>query len=576
MWNPSSLRRVTALSCGLLGLALLLTQAHAQERILNFDVSIQVQRNAQVIITETLRVRAHGQAIRRGIYREFPLSYRTTAGILHEVDFEVLDIMRNGQPEPWFSERRDNGIRIYIGDGQVMLPPGIHEYQIQYATNRQVGYFDEYDELYWNVTGHGWRFPIDSVTARLVLPLPVEWKSLQIDYFTGAEGAREKNARYDMIDGRTVGFFSGSAFAPGEGLTIAVGWPKGLVYEPSSGDRMLWFIRANTAVMMLMLGLLTPLLWYCWAWNAHGRDPAKGTIIPRFSPPKDLSPAACRYILDMRFGSRAMSAAVINLGIKGHLAIEELEKKFVLYRKHGKDTEEPTPGEHALLSELLPEKESWIELDQKNYADFQRARAELSAALKAEYQGRLFKLNTIYMIPAILLGLLFGLAAIALGPHLAALIIFLVLSLVMHIFFLFLLRAPTRLGRKIMDEIEGFRMYLKTAERDRLNRMQSPRLTPQVFEQFLPYAFALGVQNQWCERFAQEFPREARQGAPFRRNWYTGQYGGLTALQHIGNNLGSGLESAISSASSPPGSSSGSAGGGFSGGGGGGGGGGGW
>ena len=114
------------------------------------------------------------------------------------------------------------------------------------------------------------------------------------------------------------------------------------------------------------------------------------------------------------------------------------------------------------------------------------------------------------------------------------------------------------------------------AEQSRLDRMRSPRLTPEVFEAFLPYAFALGVENNWCTRFAREFPREVESGNAYTHRWYIGNRGGLSALHHMGHGFGSAFSGAISSASSPPGSSSGSGGGGFSGGGGGGGGGGGW
>jgi uncharacterized membrane protein len=143
------------------------------------------------------------------------------------------------------------------------------------------------------------------------------------------------------------------------------------------------------------------------------------------------------------------------------------------------------------------------------------------------------------------------------------------------VLFIFLMRAPTPTGREIMDEIEGFREYLETGEQDRLDRMQSPTLTPQVFEAFLPYAFALGVENSWAQRFQREFP-ELQETGGYQAAWYHGRPGGGSSLQRIGTGLGSGLSSAIASASTPPGSSSGSGGGGFSGGGGGGGGGGGW
>jgi uncharacterized membrane protein len=106
--------------------------------------------------------------------------------------------------------------------------------------------------------------------------------------------------------------------------------------------------------------------------------------------------------------------------------------------------------------------------------------------------------------------------------------------------------------------------------------MRSPALTPEVFESFLPYAFALGVENSWCDRFARELPTEVEAGGGYQPRWYTGSNAGLAGVHHLGHGFNSSFSSAIASASTPPGSSSGSGGGGFSGGGGGGGGGGGW
>ncbi len=217
-----------------------------------------------------------------------------------------------------------------------------------------------------------------------------------------------------------------------------------------------------------------------------------------------------------------------------------------------------------------------IEMDQKNYLAFMQARHGLRQALKNEHLGRLFILNTIFALPAVLLTIVAAIIAAPMHGGPSIWIPYVILSLVLHALFLYLLRAPTPAGRQIMDQIEGFKMYLDTAEQDRLDRMQSPQLTPEVFESFLPYAFALGVENSWCKRFERELPEEMEKSGGYHPGWYSGRLSGVSALGHLGNNFNSSFSSAISSASSPPGSSSGSGGGGSSGGGGGGGGGGGW
>jgi uncharacterized membrane protein YgcG len=550
--------------------------AAADERILDYHADVSIQRDGSLMVAETIRVRAEGRDIRRGIYRDFPTRYEDRFGNRYRVAFSVLDVQRNGSPEAFHTEQRANGVRVYMGSAQSLLDQGVHEYRLRYLTRRQLGFFEDYDELYWNVTGNGWMFPIDQASARVELPAPVDWESLQTALYTGNQGSAEKYAESNITSARTIEFQTTRGLAPRQGLTIAVSWPKGIVHEPTTAERMGYFFKDNSAAVVLLIGLLAPLLWYLRSWHYHGRDPRKGVIIPRFEPPKGLSAAGCKYVKDMGLRNDAFTAAVISLGVKGYLKIDEKDDEYVLYRLKGPKVDTATKGEAAVLMELLPEESSWIELDNENHSDFQRARSGLKAALASEHQGRLFKLNTIFMAPAVIMSILAAVIATQLQGGPAPWIVFGILTVVLHLAFLFLMRAPTPAGRLIMDEIEGFEMYLNTAEQDRLDRMRSPDLTPEVFETFLPFAFALGVENNWCKRFANEFPRDVAEGGSYRTGWYSGRRSGLRALNHLGDNFGSSFSGAISSASTPPGSSSGSGGGGSSGGGGGGGGGGGW
>jgi uncharacterized membrane protein YgcG len=164
------------------------------------------------------------------------------------------------------------------------------------------------------------------------------------------------------------------------------------------------------------------------------------------------------------------------------------------------------------------------------------------------------------------------------------------------------LRAPSSDGRRIMDQIDGFKQYLDVAEEDRLEFLNPPKKTPELFERFLPYAIALNVENSWANRFTSVLAA-AGVGAAVS-SWYVASNGTLSQdssgshdvshnISSLTERLGDHLSNTISAASVPPGSSSstgsgssgssfssdsggGSSGGGSSGGGGGGGGGSGW
>jgi uncharacterized membrane protein YgcG len=550
----------------------------ADERILDYRSDIRVDENGGLTVTETLRVRAEGNQIRRGIYREFPTRYRDRFGNHYRVDFEVISVRRDGQAEAWHTREMQNGIRTYFGSAGHLLSPGVYEYEFIFTTNRQLGFFDEHDELWWNVTGNGWIFPIDRVVATVSLPFQIPANQFALSIYQGMYGSKETSSKAEVVSDRMARFETSRPLQPWEGMSVIVSWPKGLMTEPGIMQKTSWFLADNAAAIILLIGLLAPFAWYHWAWNKVGRDPRRGVIIPRFEPPEGLSPAATRYVSDMSFNRHSFTAAIISLAVKGQILIDEDDDEFSLRRIKNASQAKLSKGEEALLHDLLPRPSSNIEMDNKNHREFQSARKMLHQELKKEYMGRLFKLNRNFLLPAVLMSV--AAAAIALffdaGPPVW--IGYGVLTMGLHGLFSFLLRAPTVEGRQVMDEIEGFKMYLDTAEQDRLERMRSPSLTPEIFESFLPYAYALGVENSWCKRFARELPEEMRKQSGYNPSWYGGNLRGVNTLSHLGDNFSSSLSSAISSASSPPGSSSGggSSGGGSSGGGGGGGGGGGW
>ncbi len=555
---------------------LLSSFAIADERILDYRSDIQIHQNGTLTITETIRVRAEGNDIRRGIYRDFPTRYKNRLGNRFRVDFNVISVRRNGQAEPWHTEKRSNGIRVYFGSASHYLSPGEHTYELIFSSNRQIGFFKEHDELWWNVTGNGWMFPIDHVTATFSFPFTYTPDELQLSVYTGRYGSKESKAIAEFSRNGRVRFETTHPLDPWEGMSAVAAWPKGRIAEPGFMQKTSWFARDNGSAILLFFGLLLPFAWYYWSWNKVGRDPEKGVIIPRFKPPKGLSPAACRYVTDMSFNRNAFTAAIISLAVKGQLVIDEDdEDEFTLRRKSDAPATRLTRGEQLTLDELLPLPGSSIQMNNENYKDFQSAKRLLKKELKREYLGRLFHLNNVYMMPPVLMSIAAAIIAAFFAGGPAVWISYLVLTMALHGAFAFLMRAPTPAGRLVMDEIDGFKMYLDTAEQDRLDQMRSPVITPEVFEAFLPFAYALGVENSWCERFAREMPEEIRRQAGYHPGWYSGNFQGVDALSHLGDNFGSSFSSAISSASSPPGSSSGS-GGGFSGGGGGGGGGGGW
>lgn len=582
---------MSARPAAVLAAALLLAApAAAEERILRFDADIAVAADSTVRVAETIRVRAERNRIRRGIFRDFPTEYTNRAGRRVSVGFDVESVTRDGRPEPFRLERLGNGVRVYIGDQDVLLDPGEHTYRIAYRTDRQLGFFERHDELYWNVTGNGWAFPIAAVSAAVRLPATVPAAGIALEAYTGPAGDRGRDFRAAVRDG-VPEFAATRALAPGEGLTIVVTWPKGHVAPPGDAQRAAWLARDNRPLAWALAGLAALLAYYLFAWFRVGRDPAAGLIVPRYEPPPDTSPAALRYLKRMRYDDRCFAAGVLGLAVKGRLAIEQEPKgllgrgsRYTLVKCEGGG--EPLSDDEQALGQELFAGADRLELKNDNHARVSAARSRHQEVLKRRYVSSFFRINGGWHALGVALSLVVAAAATVgagvwhgFGPEwffttaggwctFGAL----VAGFAANGFFGLLLKAPTVAGRKVMDAIEGFRLYLDVAEGDELKLAGAPRRTPTLFERYLPYALALGVEQRWAERFAAVFAA-AGAAAPA---WYHGDDWEAGRVGRFSSSLGSSLESAISSAATAPGSSSGSGGGGSSGGGGGGGGGGGW
>jgi hypothetical protein len=633
-------------------LAFLAAPAHADERINDYKSDITVARTGTLTVTETIAVTSEGERIVHGIYRDFPTTYKDKEGIERKTRFDVMQVTLDGHDEPYDVESIDAGKRVKIGDKDEEIAPGQHVFTLTYQTDRQIGFYKDYDELYWNVTGNFWIFPIDHAEAIVHLPPGAQIK--QQAYYTGAAGSHDSNARLKQQTGNSIDIETTQPLGENEGLTVAIGFSKGAVLPPTDAELRADFIRDNAGAGVAVLGVLILLIYYVVTWYEFGRDPTHGTIIPLFAPPKDFSPAAVRFVWHMKYERKAFAASLVDMAVKGYLTIKQDDTTYNLIRTGRSETDANlSHGEAAMAKELFAAGNA-IELKQANHDYVSGAISALRASLKAEYERDYFVTNlhwfvggvAILIITAIAAALLSdipdvtgsllvpfavavifisifghrvydawsnvasgvggwfsnifqavfmtaftvllisgsGIGVFALMDQISAvLLIALAIGGVASYVFYHLLKAPTLLGAKILDQIEGFRLYLKTAEKDRLEALNPPQVTPAVFEKFLPYAIALDCENTWSKKFEVEAAAAAATGGtvPHTGGYY---YAPLWYSGGSYNNLGTGFATALgtslaasaASAAVAPGSSSGSGGGGFSGGGGGGGGGGGW
>jgi len=563
-----------------LALALLLALpllAGADERILEFHSDITIRQDGWIEVTETIRVRAEGDRIRRGIYRDFPTEYFDKLGNRYVVDFQPLAVFRNDAREPFKTVQYRNGVRTYFGDSDYFIDLGVHTYTFRYRASRMLGFFEGHDELYWNVTGFDWAFPIDRGSATVRFDFDVPAGRVGTEGYTGPYGSNGQDFASHVDADGVAHFEANDPLGPLNGLTIVVMWPKGLVTEPAALERAGWILKDNAGLLILLVGFAGVLGYSIPVWSRYGKDPEEGVLVTRYEPPQGFSPASLRYIRQMYYDDKTMTAAILSLAVKGYLRINDLGSKHTLFKlEPGPKAPALATGEAELYRALFRDGNRVV-LEQDNHALLGDARSAHRSSLVKDYKKHYFRLNVLLNIPSILIALIAAGLALLVGGRLSLTMIAVVLATVLTIaFFGVIMRRPTIRGRKVLDEMLGFRDYLEVAEKDEMNLRNPPEKTPQLFEAYLPFALALGVEQEWAEKFAAVLESiRGPDGRGYQPSWYSGSWNSARPGRSIGS-VSSGLGSAISSSVTPPGSSSGGGGGGFSGGGGGGGGGGGW
>lgn len=610
----------------------ILTQfCYAQEKINSFDSNIFINQNASANIIETIKVESDGRLIKRGIVRKLPLSQKTSYNVFRKNSYQVVSVTVNGKTSKYHIKKQNNYYTIYIGEKNKILPPGEYIYQISYLFDNVVHPLKDADEVYFNVTGNNWLFPIESATATINLP-----KGAVIMNAVGYEGksGSKNHSSQTKINDSKVTFATTRPLLKKEGLTVAVSWPKGFITFPSLWDKFTKSKESKIAVY----GTLLVLCYYLFIKMAYASSPPKRTIIPLFKPISNISPAGMRFISKMKFDGKVMSAAIVNLAIQNYLTIKEDNNTYTL-TKNETPSQKLNPIEKNFFDVLLSNNSTLV-IDKSNRATINNAKSTLSNDLKQEYENEYFITNIKYVIPGCILSLIIiflpalhqpdigeytfpivwslgwaigcvvlliaawkawrqylkfkslkTLSTTIISSFIALVftaILFIIgftlfddlptgifpaiiLLTIMNVLFYYELRVATPQGREIMNQIDGFKLFLSTTKKYKLAKYNPPEITSDLYEKYLPYAIALDVENLWTAQFNDALKASTVEQKTYRPTWYAGSRTFTpVALAAFPTALSSSLTSGISSSSSA------SSGGGSSGGGSGGGGGGGW
>ena len=552
----------------------------AQDRTLTierFATTIQVKPDATLEIEEAIAARFDGKW--NGIYRTVPVEYRTPQGFNWSVRLDLLGAMDgSGQPLRVESARERHYIKYKI------WVPGAENTSkvivLRYRVHNGLRFFEDHDELYWNATGDEWDVPLGLATAQVTLPPGAT--GIRATAFTGSVGSTGSDATIDT-SGNTISFALQKGLGYREGLTVVVGWNKGVVTEPSKADKAIGFLATNWPLAIPIPVFLLAFM----IWRRRGRDPEARPTVVQYEPPDGLTPAEAGTLIDNAADMRDITATMIDLAVRGFVRIEERKEEklfgliksdeYVLHRlKTGSEEHALAVHERRVLDGIFDTRGSAVRLSElKNefYTELPGIRDGIFARLLTQgfYHSRPDKVAGAWAGGALATGFLiaFGGSFLAAKFSLTAVpfIVAGVLSTIILMAFAAVMPARTEAGARALEKVKGFEEFLRRVESPQYAHVKK---TPELFDRCLPYAMAFGVEAKWAKAFEGIY-REPPQ-------WYVGPGYTHFSVTNFSSHMSSFTTTAGSSMASAPRSSSGSGfgGGGSSGGGGGGGGGGGF
>jgi len=554
--------------CGLAFLVFLAAPLSAKERrLLKFYSEIDVLSNSSVDVTENITFQFIGGPW-QGIYRNIPVEYAGPRGLNYSLFLDVKRITdENGNKLKFETSRERQYLKL-----KIFVPNADNSTRtisIEYVVSDALRFFDDHDEFYWNITGDEWPIPIEEAGAHIVLPDGTS--NLRANVFTGAYRASGRNATAE-IAGTGVDVRTTSPLGIHEGLTVAVAFDKGSVREPSSLSRFFLYLRSNWP-----LGLpIAAFFFMFWLWWTRGRDPRLRPIAAQYEPPDKLTPGEVGTLIDNSVDMRDITASIVDLAVRGYLVIEEQKKDHLLGLTHSKEyvfhLKKPQaewsglkPHEQELLGGIFSsgnagDTVSLSDLHNRFYQNIAGIKNQIFGSLVGQgyYARRPDSVRSTYLVFGIVAGfiLIWGGLRLASNLGMASLsfVVAGILTAAIICGFGWFMPAHTQAGARAVEQVLGFEDFLNHVEADRFNRMIK---TPEMFEKFLPFAMALGVEKNWSKAFQGIYTQPPQ--------WYQGSYGAGFYPYLFVNDLNTMSLQAGSVMSSAPRSSEGS---GFSGGGG--------
>ena len=529
------------------------TKSLIAEKITNYEVTVQMNKNGTLTVNEVIDYEFDGAA-KHGIYRDIPLRSKKNGVDIYKSYIKMNSIKRNGFSEEYSTKLFDEGIRYRVGSADRFVENGINRYEFNYVIYNAVFEKNGIYQVYFNAIGQFWQVPIEKavVNVRFGNGKPVlENEISQLDVFTGEYGQSGKDYITNLNNG-TVEIKTNKVLEAYNGLSFRLNLKTDNI-SPTFWDKLqtLYYAYPLIAVGPLVIILLA--IYGFITWYVFGRDVGKKAIVPEFNIPKDISAMYAAYINGERGPKEILTIGVLSLLSKSYIEADDEEGngrnvKYTL--SNSKRSKLELAEEEKIVFNALSDT-GYIFKRERNLYD---ASNKILGLFEKEYKKKVYRDNSIFNI-AFIIGIIvvfmvsstassgttgvsdsdFGVVSLIMIASFFGILLNMIFSIIKNIYgnnstFLKVIKWITILfisviygvlnfivigiimamyavyskiigrytvdGMRKKEYLDGMKMYIKTAEANQIMKFNDVDELVAYFKGILPYAVALGVKNE--------------------------------------------------------------------------------
>ena len=516
------------------------TKSLIAEKITNYDITVQINKNGTLTVNEVIDYE-FDDAAKHGIYRDIPLRSKKNGADIYKSYIKMNSIKRNGLSEEYSTKNFNEGVRYRVGSADRFVENGVNKYEFNYVIYNAVFEKDGIYQVYFNAIGQFWNVPVERASVIIRFSDGQEIKKNEIkklEVYTGSYGGKGEN--YDILENDVEIHIATKELEPKNGLTFMLNLKTDKI-SPTLADKLRIVYLSNPATIILPFLLLFLTIYSIVTWNFFGRDPQGKSVIPEFNLPKDISPMFAAYINGERDTVEILNAGIFTLLTKGFIVANRVNGE-IKYNKGFKTVytqeTELAEEERMLLDALSSEKNNIFGGEKRIY----NKANSIIEILKDKYHKIIYKNNGSFLVPfycaapvfiififsqtnfeifnpfiilyiLITLGsffhriwitvskkLLTGLIIIAiLGVSFyqgIEIFVFVTYFVILFITYSKLIGKYTNEGLRKKEYLKGMKMYIKTAEENQIRKFDNVKELIEYFNGILPFAVALGVKNE--------------------------------------------------------------------------------